>query len=110
MPDHPRSQARLLAPVALAVVGILFLVIVLSAGSGGGGGNEESASPRTHKKKHAKGRSKSKAPRSTYTVKTGDNLATIAAKTGVDVEKLQELNPQLDPQALVSGQKIKLRE
>jgi LysM repeat protein len=43
-------------------------------------------------------------------VKTGDSLATIAQKTGVTVERLQELNPQLDPQALVSGQKIKLRE
>jgi LysM repeat protein len=110
MPDHPRSQARLLAPIALVVVGILFIAIVLSPGSGGGGGKEESASPPTHKKKHAKGRSKSKAPRSTYTVKTGDTLATIADKTGVDIGKLQELNPQLDPQALVSGQKIKLRE
>jgi len=26
------------------------------------------------------------------------------------VEQLQELNPQLDPQALGSGQKLKLRE
>ena len=29
--------------------------------------------------------------------------------TGVGVEQLQELNPQLDPQALVSGQKLKIR-
>ena len=43
-------------------------------------------------------------------MKTGDTLGAIAEKTGVDVEKLQELNPELDPQALVSGQKIKLRE
>ena len=45
-----------------------------------------------------------------YVVKTGDTLGSIAEKTGVTVEKLQELNPELDPQALVSGQKIKLRE
>jgi LysM repeat protein len=110
MPDHPRSQARLVAPIALAVVGILFFAIVLSAGSGGGGGKEEGPAPATHKKKHDKVRSKAKAPRSTYTVKAGDSLATIAEKTGVDVDKLQELNPQLDPQGLVTGQKIKLRE
>jgi LysM repeat protein len=43
-------------------------------------------------------------------VKTGDTLGSIAERTGVDVETLQELNPDLDPQALVSGQRIKLRE
>ena len=46
----------------------------------------------------------------TYTVKPGDTLGAIAEKTGLDVETLQTLNPELDPQALVSGQKIKLRE
>jgi LysM repeat protein len=43
-------------------------------------------------------------------VKPGDTLGGIGQKTGVDVETLQSLNPSLDPQALVSGQKIKLRE
>ena len=46
----------------------------------------------------------------TYTVKTGDNLGSIAEKTKVPIETLQELNPELDPQALVTGQKIKLKE
>ena len=30
--------------------------------------------------------------------------------TGTTVERLQELNPELDAEALVAGQKIKLRE
>ena len=45
-----------------------------------------------------------------YTVKTGDTLAAIAETVGVPVERLLELNPDLDPQALVSGQKIRLKE
>src|SRR6185503_17932224 len=45
-----------------------------------------------------------------YTVKTGDTLAGIAEQVGVSVAQLQELNPALDPQALVSGQKIRIRE
>ena len=45
-----------------------------------------------------------------YTVKTGDTLAAIAETVGVPVDTLLELNPDLDPQALVSGQKIRLRE
>jgi LysM repeat protein len=109
MPQHPSSQARLIAPIALVVVVIAFFGIVLSSGSGGGG-KDEGTSAGSQKKKRGKGRSNPKVGRSTYTVKTGDTLGTISAKTGVDVEKLQELNPQLDPQALVSGQKIKLRE
>jgi LysM repeat protein len=43
-------------------------------------------------------------------VKTGDTLAGIAEQVGVPVAELQELNPALDPQALVSGQKIRIRE
>jgi len=42
-------------------------------------------------------------------VKTGDTLAGISQRTGVPLERLQALNPNLDPQALVSGQRIKLR-
>ena len=46
----------------------------------------------------------------TYTVKLNDNLGSISEKTGVSVARLQELNPELDPQNLIVGQKIKLRE
>jgi len=48
--------------------------------------------------------------RPTYTVKLNDNLGLIAEKTGVSVERLETLNPDLDPQNLIVGQKIKLRE
>ena len=45
-----------------------------------------------------------------YIVKEGDTLGSIAEKTGKSVEELQELNPELDPQALVTGQEVRLRE
>jgi teichoic acid transport system ATP-binding protein len=45
----------------------------------------------------------------TYTVKSGDTLGTIAEQTGVSVAELQELNPDLDPQSLTVGDKIRLR-
>lgn len=50
------------------------------------------------------------AHRRTYTIKTGDTLGAIAIKTGVSVTTLEDLNPGLDPQGLVTGQKLKLRE
>jgi LysM repeat protein len=39
-----------------------------------------------------------------------DTLSGIAARNGTTVERLQELNPELDPTGLRAGQKIKLRE
>lgn len=44
----------------------------------------------------------------TYTVQPGDTLGTIAEQTGVSVEELQELNPDVDSQALSVGDKIRL--
>ena len=114
-----RSPLRFLAPVALVAFGLALLVI-LSSSNSGDSGNTPSASERekdrdlgTTSKTKSKRKSKSangSLPTRSYTVKSGDTLQSISEKTGIPVEKLQELNPQLDPQQLVSGQKIKLRE
>jgi LysM repeat protein len=44
-----------------------------------------------------------------YVVQEGDSLSTIAEKEGVDLETLEQLNPELDPQTLTTGQRVKLR-
>lgn len=44
-----------------------------------------------------------------YVVRAGDTLAGVAAKTGVSVTRLLELNPKLVPTELFLGQRIKLR-
>ena len=51
-----------------------------------------------------------RARRRIYRVKLNDTLGLIAEKTGVPVERLQELNPELDAQNLVVGQRVKLRQ
>ena len=43
-------------------------------------------------------------------MKPGDNLAAIAQERGVSLEELRLLNPELDPQGLVAGQRVRLRE
>lgn len=48
--------------------------------------------------------------KTSYTVKPGDTLEAISAKTGVPVDELTTLNPEIDPQALVAGSKLKLTE
>ena len=45
----------------------------------------------------------------TYTVQVGDTLGSIADKTGIPLERIQTLNPDVDPHAMVAGQKIKLK-
>ncbi len=93
---------------------LVFLAIVLSSGSGGGGGGQSTQSgsktaDTSTAPKRDRTTTQSKKQAATYTVKVGDTLGSIAQTTGVPVAKLLELNPALDPQALVSGQKIKLR-
>lgn len=100
------SLARFVAPLALVVAALAVVAVVAtSAGNGDGGSTATTtASKTTTATKPPKPQPK------TYTVKEGDNLSIIAEKTGVTVEELQALNPDLDPQALTVGQKITIRE
>jgi hypothetical protein len=44
-----------------------------------------------------------------YEVQLGDSLSTIAEETGVPIDVLSQLNPDLDPQTLNPGDRVKLR-
>ncbi|HEY1594814.1 MAG TPA: LysM domain-containing protein [Thermoleophilaceae bacterium] len=105
-----RGIARLLAVLAIAAFVIAFLIVLgnskLNDGSGGSSTPTSAATgaPTTSTKTTSRF-----AHRRTYTIKTGDTLGAIAIKTGVSVSTLQDLNPGLDPQGLVAGQKLKLR-
>lgn len=108
-----RSPARLLAPLAL-VACALALLFVVGAALGGGDSDSDGSGAETPEQATTKATESTEAPapprKRTYTVKAGDNLDLIAEKTEVPVDTLQELNPEVDPQALVIGQKITLRE
>jgi LysM repeat protein len=102
-----RSPARVLAPLALVVFTIAVVAVVVASV---GGGDEGDSGARPSSSRAATTTAPGPRPRrTTYIVKTGDTLGLIAEKTGVSVERLQELNPDLDPQALLSGQRIDLR-
>ena len=45
-----------------------------------------------------------------YDVKPGESLSAISERTGVPVDQLAELNPSIDPLALVPGQRLRLRD
>ena len=106
-----RSPARLLAPLALVLsVAATIVVVTNSADSSGEGGSRPTVT-RTADQRPPQGRQQRRRQRrASYTVKVNDNLGLISVKTGVSVERLRALNPELDPQNLVVGQRIKLRE
>ena len=103
-----RSTARLLAPLALALAAVAVL-LVIQASTGSGGGSKDGTANTTSVEQQPTQTTKQRV-RPSYTVKLNDNLGLISEKTGVSVARLEELNPELDPQNLIVGQKIKLRE
>ena len=101
-----RWPSRWIAPVALIGALAAILVVVNNSDVGDKGSSSSKsevvtgASEKTEKPKR-KGRS-------TYTVREGDTLSAIAERTGIPLEEIERLNPDLDAQTLHAGQKIKL--
>lgn len=44
-----------------------------------------------------------------YTVRSGDTLSAISQKTGVSMQTIEGLNSGLNPSALQTGQRLRLR-
>jgi hypothetical protein len=115
MPDSLGPNLRLLAPVAVGVFAVAFAIILLTSGALFGGESGQSASSSSTEREGDRSerrrsrRERSGGPRS-YTIEAGDTLGSIANDNDVSVERIQELNPTLDPQTLTAGQRIRLRE
>jgi Tfp pilus assembly protein FimV len=114
--DGLDPNLRMLAPIAVGVFAVAALVILLSSGALFGGGESEksttsgSAARQGERSERPRPRRERSQGPTTYTIKAGDTLGSIASDNDVSVERIQELNPQLDPQALTAGQRIRLRE
>ena len=104
-----RSSARLLAPIALVTSFIALFVVVTSGGSDGetdqgpkATRTESSQKPKTTTTKRPE------KVRRTYIVKPGDTPSGIADSVGISLDTLLELNPDVAPQLLSPGQRLKL--
>ena len=102
--------ARWLAPLAIVVVGGTAYGILKSGSPDHGSGSSKN---RPAAQKQSGGTTAPtttvKVTRRTYVVRTGDTLSSISLDTGVSVDRLQQLNPDVDVQALQPGQRLKLR-
>ena len=100
-----RSPARYLAPLALAaVIAGTYLVVH--------NGLQKKQAPTVSlpQSTHRVTRQQRKYARvKFYTVKSGDNLTTIANTTGIPIATLESLNPRIDPNSLQTGQRLRLR-
>ncbi len=97
-------------PRVMAVVALIAAVVAVILVVGSVTGNGEDSPTKPHRA--APGKKEARKPKTkarTYEVKEGDNLSLIAERTGVPVDRIERLNPDLDPQAITIGQKIKLR-
>jgi LysM repeat protein len=102
-----RSPARFLAPLALVAFCIaLFMIVQSSQTSTEGNGSSTEA---TGAKPTATATPARRGPRR-YRIRAGDTPSSIAEKTGVPLEEILRLNPDLDPQTLRPGQRIRLRQ
>jgi len=105
MPDFkPNYFVRAFAVLAL-IAALILVVVVIVASSGGSsdGDNGDSDKPDVSKV------GRKAARKGVWIVRSGDTLGEISVKTGIDESTLLQLNPDLDPQALLEGQRIALR-
>jgi LysM repeat protein len=102
-----------MAPLALIACVVAVAALVAGSGVVGDENGSETAGadslPAATERTTTTGKKQKPTP-ATYTIKANDTLTAIAEENGTTVERLLELNPELDPQGLVAGQKIKLRE
>ncbi len=105
MNKRSSALARIFAVAALAVA----LVVAIIAISGALGGDDSNGSSGRHHGGKAHKAHHEHVP-VTYEVKSGDTLISIAHRMGVPVARIEELNPEIDPQSLIVGEQLKLRE
>ncbi len=96
---------RFLAPLALvAVIAGVFAVVQVSRRDSSDGAKTTATVKTTSNRRQSRRRARAK----TYVVKAGDNLTIIAERTGVPLETLQQLNPDVSAQSLSVGQRLRL--
>ena len=105
MPDYtPNPLVRAFAVFALVAAFVLVVAVIVTSGDsdGDGGATQEQTKAPSRRGEEA-------VRKGVWIVRSGDTLGKISAVTEIDIDVLIQLNPDLDPQALLEGQRIALR-
>jgi hypothetical protein len=102
--------ARILAPLALVLAALVVLLVVTGSLDGDDDGNGK----RNREQTAMTGCQPSDAGREAirqgyYVLQPGDDFASLAEQTCIEVEEIQQLNPNLDPQLLPQGGCVDLK-
>jgi LysM repeat protein len=104
MPDYkPNPVVRAIAVIALVAAFLLVIVVIATSGGGSDGDSKGTTVEKTSRK------GQKALEKGVWIVHEGDTLLKISDATGIDVDELSRLNPELDPQLLTQGQRIALR-
>ncbi|HEY7121715.1 MAG TPA: LysM domain-containing protein [Solirubrobacterales bacterium] len=106
MPDYkPNYFVRVFAVLALIAALILVVVVVVTSSGGSSSDGDNGKGGKSDVSKVGR----RAIHKGVWIVHPGDTLGEISVKTGIDQTTLLQLNPDLDPQALLEGQRIALR-
>jgi LysM repeat protein len=108
MTPRTKAPARAFAVIAL-VCAFGALAVLIGGATGGGSGGTHSKGSHAGVSRESGGEDAHKKTPAYYVVQNGDTLISIAHRTGVPVARIERLNPEVDPQILISGEKLKLR-
>ena len=107
MPERRTNQiARILAVVGLITVFMLVAITIATSGGDSDDGNDDAT---TVEKRGPTAKGRKAVEAGVWIVREGDTLTQISEQTGIEIDDLVDLNPDADPQALISGQRINLR-
>jgi hypothetical protein len=108
MPERKTNYfARVVAVFALLGAFVLVIATVATSGGDGNGDGDETETTAGNTGPTKKG--ERALEDGVWVVKDGDTLVSISEATGIDLDELVELNSDIDPQALIAGQRISLR-
>jgi len=112
MSDKGPSQFARVAAVGGLIAAFALVIFVVATSVGGDSGSDETSTiPGASVTGPDKGNAKAEKAlaKGKWEVEEGDTLTAISDDTGIDEETLITLNPDIDPQALQPGQRIKLK-
>ena len=100
-----RNRGRFLAPIAILIVIVATILIIE-----GEVGTKHRARQQRAEDLSGLVHHRTVKAASVYIVKAGDSFSTISARTGVNIATLESLNPGVNPAALQTGQRLRLRQ
>jgi LysM repeat protein len=97
---------RLLAPIAIIAVAVSVYLVVHGTVDNHHTVTQTRNGPNAAKPHH---RHKHSSKLKYYVVRPGDTLSGIAARTDVALTTLEQLNPNISPNSLQTGERLRLR-